>query len=168
VPIPKSVWTAFGHPPTAVATIAVTAPRMPRNPDGSHLLVMPDTGRLIGAAFRYEAYSISGASENPAAQEAVRRRMAGGSTPCFKEIPGRIEQRCMTAVDLDGGRYMASSDRINEAQQRAAEPVVDYLAFADPNRERLTGNVVDATNRFLNAIKPAPPRPGSTFGRTSQ
>lgn len=168
VPVPDVVWQTLGHPPTVVAAIAAAAPRMPRNPDGSHLLVMPGEGRLIGAAFRYEAYSISGGSDSPAAQEAVRRRTAGGSTPRFKDIPGRIEQRCMTAVDLDGGRYMASSDRIDETQSEAAEPVVHHFPFGDPKRDRLKGNVIDAVTRFLNAIKPVPPRPGTTFGRTTQ
>ena len=70
----------------------------------------------------------------------------------------------MTAVDLDGGRYMASASRIAEDGPDATEPVVHYLAFADPKRDTLSGNVVDATNRFLNAIKPVPPRHGQGVG----
>ncbi len=156
VPIPDDVWTAIGHPPTAVLAVAGLALRLPRHDDGSHLLVMPGAGPLIGAAFRYEAYAITSDSPHPAVQEAARRRRAGGSTPRFEHIPGRVEQRCMTAVDLDGGRYMASSNRIDEAKPDAAEPVAHYLAFGDPKRGRLTGNAVDATLRFLNAIKPVP------------
>ena len=156
VPIPEQVWGTFGHPPTAVVIVADMALKLPRYPDGSHLFVMPGAGPLIGAAFRYEAYSISADSDHPAAREAARRRTAGGSTPRFETIPGRVEQRCMTAVDVDGGRYMASSDRIDESGPDAAEPRITYLAFADPKRDQLTGNVVDATNRFLNAIKPVP------------
>ncbi|MBP5875683.1 hypothetical protein PV360_37105 [Streptomyces scabiei] len=156
VPVPEQVWTTFGHPPTAVVVIADMALGLPRRPDGSHVFVMPDVGPLIGAAFRYEAYAISGDADHPAAREAARRRNAGGSTPRFEHIPGRVEQRCINAVDTDGGRYMASSNRIDESKPDAAEPNVHYLAFADPKRDTLTGNVVDATNRFLNAIKPAP------------
>lgn len=154
VPIPDDVWTTIGHPPTAVVAVADLALQMPRHPDGSHLLVQPGSGPLIGAAFRYEAYAISGDSDHPVAREAARRRTAGGSMPRFKDIPGRVEQRCMTAVDLDGGRYMASSNRIDESKSDAAEPKVAYLAFSDPKRDQLTGNVVDATIRFLNAVKP--------------
>jgi hypothetical protein len=33
---------------------------------------------------------------------------------------------------------------------------VNYLAFADPHRDSLSGNVVDATIRLLNAIKRLP------------
>jgi hypothetical protein len=150
------VWTSHGHPPTAVAALAAVVLQLPRNPDGSHLLVVPGVGRLIGAAFRYEAYALISDSTAPAVHEAVRRRSAGGSVPRFRDSPGRIEQWCMTAVDLDGGRYMASSARLDESKPDAAEPDVAYLAFADPGRDKLTGNVVDATNRFLDAIKPVP------------
>ncbi|MHC3474673.1 hypothetical protein ACYF6T_39100 [Streptomyces sp. 7R007] len=59
-------------------------------------------------------------------------------------------------MDLDGGRYMVSSSRIDESQPDAAEPHVAYVAFSDPKRDQLTGKVVDATIRFLNAIKPVP------------
>ncbi|MFD1656973.1 hypothetical protein ACFSL4_01665 [Streptomyces caeni] len=156
VPVPELVWTSQGHPPTALAALAAVSIQLPRHPDGSHLLVMPGFGPLIGAAFRYEAYALASDSANPAVQEAIRRRQAGGSVPRFQEIPGRIEQRCMTAVDLDGGRYMASSSRLDESKPDAAEPTVAYLAFGDPKRDTLTGNVVDATNRFLNVIKPVP------------
>lgn len=156
LPVPESMWIACGHPPTAVAGLAAVATRLPRYPDGSHPLVRPGVGRLIGAAFRYEAYALAGDSPSPAVNEAVRRRGVGGSVPNFKDIPGRAEQRCITAVDLDGGRYMASSSRIDESEPEATEPTVQYLAFGDPRRDSLTGNVVDAVIRFLNAIKPAP------------
>lgn len=156
LPVPESMWTASGHPPTAVARLAAVATRLPRYPDGSHPLVRPGVGKLIGAAFRYEAYALVGDSPNPAVQEAVRRRGAGGSVPRFEDIPGRIEQRCMTAVDLDGGRYMVSSSRIDESKPEATDPTARYLAFDDPKRDTLTGNVVDAVIRFLNAIKPLP------------
>ncbi|MFI5973546.1 hypothetical protein [Streptomyces sp. NPDC051452] len=162
LPVPELVWATPGHPPTTVAALAAVALQLPRHPDGSHPLVRPGVGRLIGAAFRYEAYAISGGSTEPAVQEALRRKAVGGSVPRFQEIPGRVEQRCMTAVDADGGRYMASSARIDESMPEAAEPVMQYLAFGDPQRDRLTGNVVDATIRFLNAIKPVP-----TKGRTA-
>ncbi|MGW1498948.1 hypothetical protein ACWCQW_10310 [Streptomyces mirabilis] len=154
LPVPESMWTASGHPPSAVAGLAAVATRLPRYPDGSHPLVRPGVGKLIGAAFRYEAYALVGDSPNPAVQEAFLRRGVGGSVPNFKEIPGRVEERCLTAVDLDGGRYMASSSRIDESEPDAADPNVYYLAFGDPRRDRLTGNVVDAVIRFLNAIKP--------------
>ncbi|MEU8906997.1 hypothetical protein [Streptomyces mirabilis] len=156
LPVPESMWSDCGHPPTAVAGLAAVATGLPRYPDGSHLLVRPGVGKLIGAAIRYEAYALSEDSQSPAVREAVRRRGAGGSVPRFEDIPGRIEQRCMTAVDLDGGRYMASSSRIDELELEATEPTVHYLAFGDPRRDSLTGNVVDAAIRFLNAIKPVP------------
>ncbi|MFF9238410.1 hypothetical protein ACF1AY_15955 [Streptomyces sp. NPDC014776] len=154
LPVPDLVWAGHGHPPTAVASLAAVALQLPRYPDGSHLLAMPGAGGLIGAAFRYEAYALSSDSEASPVQEAVRRRSVGGSVPRFRDIPGRVEQRCMSAVDLDGGRYMASSSRLDESKVDAAEPIVTYLAFADPKRDKLTGNVFDVTNRFLNAIKP--------------
>lgn len=160
VPVPPQFWSVSGHPPTAVAMLAAVMAGMPRRADGSHVLVMPDAGPLIGAALRYEAYAISVDSSHPAAREAAQRRAAGGLTPRLKDIPGRVEQRCVTAVDIDGGRYMASSARIDSSKPDAAEPTAVYLAFADPERGRLTGNVVDATIRFLNAAKPAP-RKGS-------
>ncbi|MFF9097587.1 hypothetical protein ACF1AX_31250 [Streptomyces sp. NPDC014802] len=162
VPVPDLVWAGHGHPPTAVASLAAVALQLPRYPDGSHLLAMPRAGRLIGAAFRYEAYALSSDSEASPVQEAVRRRSVGGSVPRFRDIPGRVEQRCMTAVDLDGGRYMASSSRLDESTVDATEPIVAYLAFDDPKRDKLTGKVVDATNRFLNAIKPVPDRRAET------
>ncbi|WP_282700064.1 hypothetical protein [Streptomyces sp. CC219B] len=154
VPLPEIVWTRHGHPPTAVGALAAVALQLRRCPDGSHMFVT-DNGPLIGAAFRYEAHAIASDSPHPAVQEAARRRTAGGSTPRFEHIPGRIEQRCITAVDLDGGRYMASSNRIDDSKPDAAEPRVLYLAFDDPKRDTLKGNVVEAVNRFLNAIKPA-------------
>ncbi|MCI3277501.1 hypothetical protein [Streptomyces cylindrosporus] len=156
VPVPEVLWVAHGHPPTAVAAIAAAAPRMPRSPNGTHLLVRPLQGPLIGVVFRYEAYALRSDSPNPVAREAARRQQAGGSVPDYKDVPGRIEQRCMTAVDLDGGRYMASSGRIAEGEPDATDPVVHYLAFADPDRDQLSGNVVDAVIRLLNAIKPLP------------
>ncbi|MET9122984.1 hypothetical protein [Streptomyces sp. NPDC004528] len=158
LPVPEVIWHSAGHPPTALAGLAATASMLPRLPGGAHVLVRPGVGNLIGAALRYEAYALVGDSPHPAVNEAVRRRESGGSVPKFKDIPGRIEQRCITAVDLDGGRYMASSSRIDESKPEAAEPVAQYLAFGDPRRDRLTGNVVDAVTRFLNAIKPAPVR----------
>lgn len=154
LPVPEAVWFAIGHPPTAVTAIASAATGLPRHPDGSHGFVTAGVGRLIGAAFHYEAYALEDDSPNPAVEETLRRRAAGGSVPRFEHVPGRIEQRCMTAVDLDGSRFMATSSRIDDAEPDATEPVVHYLAFADPRRERLTGNVVDAVNRLLNALKP--------------
>ncbi|MFE2469743.1 hypothetical protein [Streptomyces mirabilis] len=154
LPLPESMWIASGHPPSALAGLAAVATRLPRYPDGSHPLVRPGVGKLVGAAFRYEAYALVGDSPNPAVQEAVRRRRAGGSVPRFEDIPGRIEERCMTAVDLDGGRYMVTSSRIDESKPDATDPTARYLGFGDPRRDSITGNVVDAVIRFLNAIKP--------------
>lgn len=165
IPVPTAVWDAHGHPPTAVAALAAVVQQLPRHPDGTHLLVHPRAGKLLGAGFRYEAYTLSSDSPHPAVQEAARRRTAGGSLPRFSDIPGRLEQRCITAVDLDGGRYMASATRINEREPAAAEPVTKYLAFADPKRDSLSGKVVDVTIRFLNAIKPLPVRQGYDGGR---
>lgn len=156
MPVPEEVWHAVGHPPTVVARLAAGATLMPHFPDGSHPLVRPGVGRLIGAAFRYEAYALIGDSPNPAVREATRRKGAGGSVPRFKDIPGRTEQRCINAVDLHGGCYMASSSRIDESKPEATDPTIHYLAADDPRRDNLTGNVVDAVTRFLNAIKPAP------------
>ena len=156
IPVPDVLWQTYGHPPTAVTALAAMAIKLPRFPDGSHVLVWPAGGKLIGVGFRYESYALSSDSPHPAAQEAARRRMAGGSTPSFKDVPGRIEQRCITAVDLDGGRYMASSNRLDESRAEATDPSLHYLAFGDPNRESLSGNVVDAVIRLLNAIKPVP------------
>ncbi|MET9158267.1 hypothetical protein ABZX56_11115 [Streptomyces parvulus] len=155
VPVPAFLWESAEHPPTAVFALAYLAPQLPRRPDGTHMLVVGE-GPLIGVAFRYEAYAISEDNDHPAAREAACRRTAGGSTPRFEDIPGRIEQRCITAIDTDGGRYMASSSRLSERSSEALEPKITYLAFSDPARHTLTGNVVDATNRFLNAIKPIP------------
>lgn len=154
VPVPEWMWTTQGHPPTAVAVLAAIAVRLPRHPDGSHVLVMPDMGPLIGAAFRYEAYALTSDSPYPAVQEAARRRKAGGSTPRFENIPGRVEQRCITAVDLDGGRYMASCDRIDESKPEATEPRTHYLPDSGADGNQMTGSVVDAIVRFLDAIKP--------------
>lgn len=162
LPVPEVLWSAVGHPPTAVMRMADRATGLPRWPDGSHMFVPPWAGPLLGVAFRYEAYALSSDSPSLAVQEAARRRTAGGSVPRFKDIPGRMEQRCMTAVDLDGGRYMASATRIAESGQEATEPAVHYLAFADPKRDTLSGKVVDAANRFLNAIKPVPTKGTAT------
>lgn len=156
IPVPNDVWTRIGHPPSVVAALVDIANQLPRHADGSHMLVMPGAGRLLGVAFRYEAYAVSADSDSPAAREAARRRTAGGSVPRFKDISGRTEQRCMAAVDIDGGRYNASSNRVDEAGSDATEPRVDYFAFTDPDRQLFTGRVVDATNRLLNAIKPVP------------
>lgn len=153
VPLPADLWSRIGHPPTAVAAVASIAIQLPRHGDGTHMLVLDDAP-LIGAAFRYEAYAISEDSDHPAAREAARRRRRGGTTPHFKDVPGRTEQRCITAVDTDGGRYMASASRISAEGTAATQPNVTYLPFSDPRRHILTGNVVDATNRFLNAVKP--------------
>jgi len=160
IPVPEELWSAEAHPPTAVMRLAEGVTGLPRWPDGSHMLVPPWAGQLIGVAFRYEAYAIRSDSPHPAVQEAARRRKAGASVPRFKDIPGRQEQRCMTAVDLDGGRYMASASRIADDGPDATEPVVHYLAFADPKRDTLSGNVVDAATRFLNAVKPVQPAQG--------
>ncbi|WAZ20195.1 hypothetical protein STRCI_001294 [Streptomyces cinnabarinus] len=128
---------------------------MPRRSDGQHVIV-PGDGDLVAVAFRYEAYSISEDADHPAAREAARRRMSGGSTPRFEHIPGRIEQRCITAVDIGGGRYMASSNRIDGSQPDTTEPRAAYLAPDDPSGDQMTGNVVNAVLRMLNAIKPLP------------
>jgi hypothetical protein len=156
MPVPEWVWSTVQHPPTAVAALAAGLSGMPRFPDGSHLMVRPGFGRLIGIAFRYEAYALSSDSPHPVVQETIRRREAHGSVPRYKDVPGRIEQRCITAVDLDGGRYMASSNRLDESKPDATDPSLHYLAFADPKRDSLSGNVVDVVIRLLNAIKPIP------------
>ncbi|MFD7793605.1 hypothetical protein [Streptomyces sp. NPDC059759] len=158
LPVPDAVWGTIGHPPKAVEAIAAAATVMPRRPDGSHGFVSLGVGRLIGAAFHCEAYALDSGSQSPAVEEAIRRRSTGGTVPMFKDIPGRIEQRCMAAIDLDGGRYMSSSSRIDESKPEASEPVVQYLAFGDPARDRIAGRVVDAVNRLLNAVKPIPQR----------
>ncbi|MET9086134.1 hypothetical protein ABZX77_30385 [Streptomyces sp. NPDC004237] len=158
IPVPRVVWDAHGHPPTVVANLAATVHQLPRHPDGTHLLVHQRAGKLLGVGFRYEAYTLAASSDAPAVQEAVRRRKAGGSVPRFREIVGRREERCITAVDLDGGRYMVTATRIEQAKSEATEPRTKYLAFSDPKRDTLTGNVVDATIRLLNAIKPLPIR----------
>lgn len=158
IPIPAHLWISYGHPPRAVAALAAQAPTMPRSRNGTHLLVRPHQGPLVGLALRYEAYVIRSDSPNPAAAEAARRREAGGSVPPNKDIPGRLEERCMTAVDLDGGRYMASSSRIADGKPDATEPAVHYHPFGDTSRDKLSGNVVDAIIRLLGAITPLPQR----------
>lgn len=160
IPVPEALWLAVGHPPSAVAALAAAGIGLPRHPDGSHLLVNPFAGPLVGVAFRYEAYTLTSDSPHPAVQEASRRRAVGGSVPRFEEIPGRWEQRCMTAVDMDGGRYMASATRTTDTGPGADEPVCHYLAFGNPKRDSMSGNVVDAVIRLLNAVKPLPIRDG--------
>lgn len=161
MPVPELVWQSVPHPPSAVAAVASAASRMPRVPDGPHLLVPPGCGRLLGVAFRYEAYALSSDSASAPVLEAIRRRQARGSVPRFKDIEGRMEQRCITAVDRDGGRYMASSDRVDESKADATEARLAYMPFDDPKRDSLSGNVVDVVIRLLNALKPVPAKGGS-------
>ncbi|SMF86441.1 hypothetical protein [Streptomyces sp. Amel2xC10] len=156
IPLPEFVWEQ-DRPPILVAELALGAASLPRRPDGTHPLVAHQPGTLLGVAFRYEAWAISSDSPDPAAREAARRRFAGGSVPRFKDVPGRSEQRCMTAVDVDGGRYMASSTRIAANSSTATAPATHYIApAADP--VRISGNVVNAVTQLLNAIKPLPPQ----------
>lgn len=161
VPVPELLWQSVPHPPSAVAALASAAIGMPRFPDGSHLLVPPGSGRLIAVAFRYEAYALSSDSPSAPVLEVLRRRKARGSVPRFKDVEGRTEQRCITAVDRDGGRYMACSDRIDESKPDATDPRMVYLPFGDLKRDNLSGNVVDAVIRLLNALKPVPAKDGS-------
>jgi hypothetical protein len=149
-PLPETVWKIHGHPPTALNVLAIGAEKL-RQPNGTHPLLPANVGQLVGAAFRYEAYAINEGSQAPAVQEAVRRREIGGSVPRFRDIKGRIEQRCMTAVGLDGMSYMASADRLTPGGTEAGDPRSDYYLPLAPQH---TGRVVDAVHTYLRAVAP--------------
>ncbi|MFF0597881.1 hypothetical protein [Streptomyces antibioticus] len=155
IPLPDFVWE-LDRPSAVVSNLAVGAAGRGRRPDGTHLMVARALGPLLAVAFRYEAWTVSSDAPDPAAREAALRKSAGGSVPSFKGIPGRSEQRCMTAVDADGGRYMASATRITDGRPEATTPTVHYFPRTDSRS--LSGDVVNAVAQLTNVIKPAPPQ----------
>ncbi|GAA1919918.1 hypothetical protein [Streptantibioticus ferralitis] len=138
VPIPVSlaVWDAM---PTAMVVLACAESFTQFG------LIAGDS--LVAVALRYEGFAITSES-SPQAAEAIRRKRAGGSVPPNAEIPGRIEQRIISARDVHGRHYIASADRRSDG---GATPVVSKVIGA---AQQMTGAIPDALNALIAALRP--------------
>ncbi|MFJ9617820.1 hypothetical protein [Streptomyces noursei] len=116
----------------------------------SEMEALPD---LVAVAFRCEAFALQ-SDASPQAEEAIRRRMAGGSAPRNADIPGRIEQRMLSAVDTDGRHYMSTASRLADGSAAPAATKV-FTDGQDP-----TGRIPAALDRLIAALRlqPAPSR----------
>ncbi|MER5546513.1 hypothetical protein ACWDBP_34890 [Streptomyces sp. NPDC001233] len=104
---------------------------------------------LVAVAFRCEAFALT-ADAGPQAEETIRRRMAGGSVPSNKDVPGRIEQRLLWVVDTEGRQYTVTADRRTDG---SASPAVSKVTA---DRQRLSGLLADALDILLAALRPQP------------
>ncbi|TQE30860.1 hypothetical protein Sipo8835_22985 [Streptomyces ipomoeae] len=143
--IPEAAWR-MAHPPVVLAGFA-------------HLAAQPGLINLpqgvVAVAFRYEAFVIAPYS-SPEAAEAIRRRQAGGSTPHNEHVPGRVEQRAITAVDACGRQYMVAADRQTDGGALLSTSKVLL------GSQQLKGNVPSSLNELMGALSPQPtPHQGS-------
>ncbi len=136
--IPEEAW-AMTHPPVVLAGYA-------------HLAAQPGLINLpqgvVAVAFRYEAFVIA-QDTSPEAAEAIRRRRAGGSAPRNEHVPGRVEQRVITAVDACRREYMVAADR----QADGGAVLSTSKVFA---AQKLMGNVPSALNTLMVAMSSQP------------
>ncbi|MER8002083.1 hypothetical protein [Streptomyces sp. NPDC095613] len=135
-PVPDVLWERR-HPAEVLTAVA----------DFCRLSGMVAPADTVAVALRYEAYSIS-CHSSPQAAEAIRRRAVGGSVPRNEEIPGRVEQRRITAVDRQGYHYDVAADR--QSDGTAAPPVGQVVSGS----VRLSGRIPDALTAFSLAIDP--------------
>ncbi|MFE0257300.1 hypothetical protein [Streptomyces sp. NPDC059010] len=136
LPIPDLLWELF-HP----AEVIVASARATRT---TTIAAEADT---VALALRSEGFSIS-PDTSPQAAEAIRRRMAGGSTPRNEDIPGRIEQRWINVVDRQGQQYLVTADRLSDGM---ATPAVGHALAGG---ERLGGAIPEALELFCRAVWP--------------
>ncbi|MEU7640961.1 hypothetical protein AB0C11_33670 [Streptomyces sp. NPDC039016] len=118
----------------------------------SEMEPIPD---LVAVAFRCEAFALRD-DASPQAEEVIRRRMAGGSAPRNADVPGRVEQRMLSAVDTNGRHYMTTADRLANGSAAPAATEV-FTDEQDP-----TGSIPAALDRLIAALRPQPtPSPTS-------
>ncbi|WP_369258875.1 hypothetical protein [Streptomyces sp. R35] len=136
LPIPDLLWELF-HP----AEVIVASARATRT---TTIAAEADT---VALALRSEGFAIT-PDTSPQAAEAMRRRMAGGSAPRNEDIPGRIEQRWINAVDRHGQQYLVTADRLSDG---SAAPAVGH---ALDDSERLGGAIHEALEVFCQTVWP--------------
>ncbi|MGW3118563.1 hypothetical protein ACWDBW_15735 [Streptomyces sp. NPDC001107] len=136
LPIPDLLWELF-HP----AEVIVASARATRT---TTIAAEADT---VALALRSEGFAIT-PDTSPQAAEAMRRRMAGGSAPRNEDIPGRIEQRWINAVDRHGQQYLVTADRLSDG---SAAPAVGH---ALDGNERLSGAIHEALEVFCQTVWP--------------
>lgn len=146
LPIPEAMWHVM-EPPVALAAFAHLVAEV-----GLSIRVPG----LVAVAFRYEAFVIA-SDVSPQADEAIRRRRAGGSVPRNEHIPGRVEQRIISALDMYGRQYMVAADRQDDGT------AVLSASKALSGSERMTGRVPSALDALLEGLRPSPTSPGGTF-----
>ncbi|MGW3121342.1 hypothetical protein ACWDBW_30030 [Streptomyces sp. NPDC001107] len=134
LPIADVLWELF-HP----ADVIVASARASKT---TRIAAEPDS---VALALRTEGFSIS-PDTSPQAAEALRRRGAGGSAPRNEQIPGRVEQRWINAVDRHGRQYLVTADRQSDGS--ATPPVTQPLSGS----QRLTGSIQQALDVFSQAV----------------
>ncbi|WP_382465841.1 hypothetical protein ACFIN9_26600 [Streptomyces noursei] len=138
LPVPDSVWDS------------VSAPDVPRLYAQAVILGgAPPMRDLAAVALRCEGYALNSDS-SPQADEVIRRRLAGGSTPRNADLPDRIEQRMLTALGIDGRVYFASADRRSDG---GADPAVTKVHATD---RPMTGRIPTALDALLTALRAHP------------
>ncbi|MFK0279814.1 hypothetical protein ACIQVL_04970 [Streptomyces sp. NPDC090499] len=125
LPISPLLWEFFSPNEVIVASARATRTKT--------IAAEADT---VALALRVEGFAITPGT-SPEADEALRR-IAGGSTPSIKDIPGRIEQRWLHAVDRYGQQYLVTADRQSDG---SAGPAV--------------GRALDGGQQFLGVIQKA-------------
>ncbi|MFE2934942.1 hypothetical protein [Streptomyces sp. NPDC059278] len=109
IPVPGKMWIDAGHPKNVLYALR-DAFRKPLSTEAGQAFsnlraaAPPD---MVGLYLRNEGWAPRKGTEG----EMYRRRMAGGSTPNFKEMEGRVEVRVTTAVDKRGRVYMVQQER---------------------------------------------------------
>ncbi|WP_425834221.1 hypothetical protein [Streptomyces fractus] len=99
LPVPDVIWDA-APVPDVVEAFAAASMRAgsPAGPD------------VMALALCTEVHALA-EDTSPHAAEVIRRRMAGGSTPSIKDLPGCVQQRLIFAMDWQGAHYFATTDR---------------------------------------------------------
>ncbi|MEZ0096026.1 hypothetical protein [Streptacidiphilus sp. EB129] len=105
--------------------------------------LVPDARGLLGVALRYESFSL-GPAAGVRAATVLRRRAQGTWTPPIAEIPGRVEQRIITAVTPQGDVFMVFADRGEDGTA-----TVSVAEHQGPGGSRYTGTVIDNLAHWL-------------------
>ncbi|MER6011601.1 hypothetical protein [Streptomyces bluensis] len=136
LPVPDLLWEML-PPARVVAALAHAANQL-------GVIGTPET---IAVVLRYEGFTIK-PKVSPQADEALRRRAAGGSSPRNEHIPGRLEQRCISAVDRQGRHYLVSADRRSDG---SAAPAV---GLAVTETQQVSGTIAKALTTFCKTVWP--------------
>ncbi|WP_424216050.1 hypothetical protein ACN20G_28290 (plasmid) [Streptomyces sp. BI20] len=145
--LPRAYWHMAGDPKQAVGALAASIRVIGSVPFLGH--VPTAYGPPVGVALRMESYAIdSTRQDTPQVAEATRRLVAGGSLPPLRTIPGRLEQRHVQALTLDGHAYDVSGTRLTNNTMGTPEK----NHFPPGRKGFLVGPAMDVLRSLLEAL----------------